>query len=119
MLINFLLVAAGGALGSMLRYGASLAIGKHIFPWATLAVNITGCFIIGILYALFSRYAVTEKQWLLLAAGVCGGFTTFSAFGAESLRFIQQQQYGHLLLYAGVSIVAGLAATAAGYGLAK
>jgi fluoride exporter len=119
MFINFLLVAAGGATGAMLRYGAGLLVKPALFPWATFAVNISGCFIIGLLYGLAQRNALAPHYWLLLATGLCGGFTTFSAFSLENLQLIQQQQYALFFAYALGSLALGLPACWAGYAITK
>ena len=84
MLKSLLIVGAGSFVGGALRYLISTYM-KNIcgqgFPWGTLAVNLLGCFVIGILFAAFSKYSATDNAWyLLLTTGVCGGFTTFSTF---------------------------------------
>ncbi|MEO6330901.1 MAG: fluoride efflux transporter CrcB [Ginsengibacter sp.] len=116
---NFLLVGAGGAIGSMLRYATSLLIVTRIFPLATFTVNIAGSFLIGILLGLSTRNNITDLGWQFLAVGVCGGFTTFSAFSLEGFKLLQQQRYFIFLLYFVISIVAGVLSTYAGYILSK
>ncbi len=116
---NFLLVGAGGAIGSMLRYAVSVIIGTRIFPLATLTVNVAGSLLIGILLGLSMKSNITEHGWKFLAVGICGGFTTFSAFSLEGFKLLQQQRYSIFLLYTGISIVAGIFATYAGYILSK
>ncbi len=118
MLKNFLLVGIGGGLGSVLRYAASLLLNSKLFPWATLAVNITGSFIIGIVFALSIRQEPLPHSWkLFLAAGICGGFTTFSAFSLENMGLLQSGKYGLAITYMTASIVLGIAATFIGYQL--
>ncbi len=80
---NFLLVGAGGAIGSMARYATALLIGARMFPFATLTVNVAGSFIIGVLLGLSMKSNISDNTWKFLAVGVCGGFTTFSAFSLE------------------------------------
>ena len=116
---NFLLVGAGGAIGSMLRYATSLAAGSRYFPLATFTVNVAGSFFIGVLLALSLRDNISDPGWKFLATGICGGFTTFSAFSLEGLQMLQQQRYFVFLLYFVVSIAGGLAATYAGYFLTR
>ena len=116
---NFLLVGAGGAIGSMLRYGVALATGNRLFPYATFAVNITGCLIIGILLGLTMKSNLSNYGWRFLATGLCGGFTTFSAMSLEGVELLQQQKYFIFLLYILLSITIGLAATYAGFLIAK
>ncbi len=119
MLKNFLLVGFGGALGSMLRYGASVLLNHKWFPWATLAVNILGCFVIGVVFALSIRQEPLAGSWkLFLASGLCGGFTTFSAFSLENMGLLQSGKYGAAMAYTAASILLGIAATFAGYQLA-
>jgi fluoride exporter len=118
MLGNFLLVALGGALGSALRYAVSLATGPTAFPWATLLVNVLGSLAIGLVLALGLKNQAFAQQWkLLLATGVCGGFTTFSAFAAENLQLLQQGRYWLCLGYTAISVVAGIAAAFMGFKL--
>ena len=116
MLKNLLLVGFGGGLGSIFRYVSSLLITTKIFPYATLAVNITGSFIIGIVFALSIKDAAITNNWkLFLATGICGGFTTFSAFSLENMGLLQSGKYGLAFTYIGLSIVLGIAATFLGY----
>jgi CrcB protein len=117
MLKSFLLVGAGGMIGSMLRYACYLLIRSNTFPLATFAVNIAGSFLIGLLIGYGSRMQQAQDMQLLLATGLCGGFTTFSAFSADGLKLLEQGKTGIFLLYAGASIVFGVLATYLGYKL--
>ena len=111
-------VALGGAAGSVVRFLFSVWIKPSGgFPWPTLAVNILGCFAIGLVYGFTSRHA-SEQMRLVLATGFCGGFTTFSAFGYENLTLIQSQQYALASAYVAASIVGGMAAVWLGNSLA-
>lgn len=119
MLRNLLLVGLGGGIGSMLRYGASVLTGNRIFPYATLAVNITGSFIIGLVFALSIKEEGLSNSWkLFLATGICGGFTTFSAFSLENMALMQSGKYGIAVTYIILSIVLGIAAAFLGYQVA-
>jgi CrcB protein len=92
--------------------------GPANFPAGTLIVNIAGCFLIGLLWGLGTRNAALPLQLqALLITGFCGGFTTFSAFTAESLDLMQHNRTGTFLLYASLSIVMGLLATYLGFRL--
>jgi CrcB protein len=116
---NFILVGLGGAAGSMLRYGGNLLIGNKDFPYATLLINIAGSFIIGLVIALSLKNETFANNWkLFLATGICGGFTTFSAFSLENLQLIQSGKYFLFILYVLLSVVLGLAAAFAGYKIA-
>lgn len=111
-----LLVGLGGAAGSMLRY----VIQKYwnlTFPIGTLSVNLAGCFIIGVLWALFVSKSPNRELQLLLMTGFCGGFTTFSAFTQESMQLIFSGRYLTMVIYLVASVAGGLLATLAGYKL--
>lgn len=112
-------VALGGAAGAVLRYqiGRMLtnALGAKTvvqFPWATLTVNIVGSLLMGLLVGWLARNGGEQsEQWrLLLGVGLLGGFTTFSAFSLEMMVLIERGQVAQSLLYAFVSVMAGLTA---------
>jgi fluoride exporter len=122
--VRILLIAAGGAIGSVLRYllatfaqhHTSAATARwfgHALPIGTLAVNVVGCLLIGVLAALFARHAGPHEEYrLALTVGVLGGFT---AFGMDTFSLMER---GHWWLAIGnvvVSCAAGIAAVAAGY----
>ncbi len=92
-MIPALAVAAGGAMGSLLRYWIGLGV-HHLlgrgFPYGTLTVNVIGSFAIGVLYVLLAERASTPELRALLITGFLGGFTTFSAFSIETLLLIEQ-----------------------------
>ena len=116
MFKNFLLVGLGGALGSMLRYAFYLAITVKQFPLATFAVNIIGSFIIGMALTLSLKDDFILNNWkLFLATGICGGFTTFSAFSLENITLLQNEKYFIALVYIVSSIVLGIAAAWLGF----
>lgn len=99
--MTYLWIALGSALGGCARYAMSTYIGNGGFPWGTLAVNVLGCFLIGVLATMLD--ATPWRQ--LLIVGFCGGFTTFSSFGLETLNLIRDGQ----LTRAGAYIVASVA----------
>lgn len=113
MLRDFILVAFGGAAGSVARYAVSLAISRYWarpFPLAILLINLAGCLAIGMLAGIAARNEWMQRSgmWLLLATGLCGGFTTFSAFALDNVKLLE----GHLLtatiVYLVASIVGGI-----------
>ncbi|HYM20056.1 MAG TPA: fluoride efflux transporter CrcB [Candidatus Kapabacteria bacterium] len=119
---NFLLVGAGGFVGSISRYLVAVSLDRtlHPFPTGTFLINIAGCLLIGIIYGISDRNALLTPEWrLFLATGFCGGFTTFSAFAYENIHLIATEEYLHLFLYTGASIVIGFLAAAAGVFIAK
>ena len=113
-MMKVLLIACGGAFGSVLRYLVSVLVHNwsasstarvfgHAIPLGTLTVNLIGCFLIGVLAGLFSRNIMPHDQYrLALTVGVLGGFTTFSAFGLDTFTLFQR---GHSWL-AIVNVVA-------------
>lgn len=110
-----LLVGLGGGLGSICRYllGSALlqASGQGRFPLGTLAVNVIGCLLAGLLAGLVQRHELLDAQArLFLFTGLLGGFTTFSAFGLETVQLLRQGQTATAALYAGASLACGLAA---------
>ena len=117
------MVGLGSFVGGTLRYLISTWMKNTFsqgFPWATLMVNLLGCFLIGLLFALFARYSSTSHPWcLLLTTGLCGGFTTFSTFANESLQMIQNGHWGGFLTYVSISVIAGICLTALGYWVVK
>lgn len=125
IMLKMLLVALGGAVGSVLRYSAGLLVGpaaQGCFPWATFAVNVAGCLLIGALssWSGLSLFALgTDSTRALLVTGLCGGFTTFSTFSRESLTLLESGHAGLFALYAAASVAAGLLAVAAGAWLGR
>jgi CrcB protein len=110
---NFLLVGAGGAAGSMARYGVSYVMSRMTGPEqghiGTFIINVLGSFIIGVLFGLTARNQWLEAGgYLLLASGFCGGFTTFSTFALENINLIGKGQTFTALAYMGLSVVCGL-----------
>lgn len=116
MLKNILLVALGSAIGGVLRYFVSLLIRWNGtgFPWGTFVVNIMGCLLIGLLAGTLAKHTSAVLSMLLIA-GLCGGFTTFSTFSRESIALMQQGQWLTVVLYVFGSVVIGLALTYVGY----
>jgi fluoride exporter len=118
MIRNFLLVGMGGAVGSMLRYGIALLLRNPGFPLATLLVNIIGSGILGMVLGAAQKTNGLSEDWkLFLATGICGGFTTFSTFAGENLQLLREGRWGQGGLYILLSLVFGIAATAAGFRL--
>lgn len=119
---TLLLIGSGGFLGSVLRYLISQYIQLRYladFPYGTFVVNVAGCFIIGTLFG-FSEKGVLSDEWrMFLATGICGGFTTFSAFSNETMVLMRDGQVFIALVYVAASISIGLAATFAGMAAAR
>lgn len=118
-----LLVACGGALGALARWLASSALQRlsgASYPLGTLAVNALGCLAAGWLVGwLESRSSASEAMRLFLVVGVLGGFTTFSAFGVETLVLARDGRGGAAVAYVAASLALGLGAAALGWRLAR
>ncbi|HEY2387900.1 MAG TPA: fluoride efflux transporter CrcB [Candidatus Binatia bacterium] len=120
---RFLLVCLGGAAGTALRYlvvlGAPALLGQE-FPWGTLIVNVVGSLLIGVVMHLgLTTDMMTATTRITLATGMLGGFTTYSSFNYETLRFCQQGAWGRALLNVGVTLVTCALAGVAGFALAR
>jgi fluoride exporter len=115
--VGYLLAAVGGALGALARWGVAEALPRPsgAWPWATLAVNLTGCLLIGVLLAVLAARRPDDLHLrTFLAGGVLGGFTTFSAFAVEVADLLRTGASGMAVGYVAVSVLGGLLAVAAG-----
>ncbi len=115
LLIQYLVIGLGGALGSMLRFGVGSFIDSGmtkgtgpIFPWGTIIVNITGCFIIGFIFTI----TTAEGRWMIspltrnfITIGILGGYTTFSSFSWQTLSLAQAGQLGAAAANVLISVV--------------
>ncbi len=119
MLKHLLIIGSGGFLGSVARYLVSqlnLTVSFHSIPVGTLIVNIAGSLVIGFLTGIAEKSLILTPEWrLFLMVGLCGGFTTFSAFANENLMLIHNGQIMTVLLYTGLSIFLGFVAVYLGY----
>lgn len=115
---QLLAVAAGGALGALLRYGVSLGVHGLLgrgFPYGTLTVNVTGSFAMGLLYVLLLERSALAPEWrLALLVGLLGAFTTFSSFAIETLVLVEEGAHLRALANVIASVVTCLVACWAG-----
>ena len=115
--LGYLLVFIGGGLGAAARHGANragLALLGPGFPWWTLAVNVIGSFLIGLLAGLFGALETGQNARLFLVTGVLGGFTTFSAFSLDTLTLWERGALLQAGLYVLASVILSLIAAAIG-----
>lgn len=115
--MHWLLVFVGGGLGAVARHGinrAGLALLGPGFPWWTLAVNVAGSFVIGLLAGLFGAWETGHNMRLFLVTGVLGGFTTFSAFSLDALTLWERGAFQEAGLYVFGSVILSLLAAAVG-----
>ncbi len=116
------LIAGGGALGALLRYavsGLALRLIGTGFPWGTLCANLLGCFLIGLLWVLADRAALSPEASLFLLTGLVGAFTTFSTYSLESINLLRDGEVLRGLLNIAVSNGLGLLAVLAGFACAQ
>ena len=118
MNIQYILaVAAGGALGAVLRYLVAIGSGRAFgtdFPWGTLIINVTGSFLIGIFAALFAtRWNLPQAARIFLTVGICGGYTTFSTFSLDAWVLIERGQTVASAVYMISSVVLSVGALVA------
>lgn len=116
-------VAAGGALGALARYGLDRVIERRsfsVFPWSTFAINVSGCFIVGLVIgALVDRHHAPQWVRAALVVGFCGAYTTFSTFAQETLDLAEANDYAFALLNISMSVVVGLMAVLVGQHLGR
>lgn len=124
-MMQFFLVAAGGGLGAMARYGLSLTVGRLVpasaWPWSTFVANVSGGLLMGLLagWLALKAGAGQESVRLFAAVGVLGGFTTFSAFSLEVALMIERRELATAFVYAVGSVVISIAALFVGLMIAR
>ncbi|MBC8064973.1 MAG: fluoride efflux transporter CrcB [Chlorobia bacterium] len=121
-LVKSLWVGVGAFVGANLRFWFGEWMGQRggmVFPWATFAINVIGSLLIGIFFAWELKQNPNFAYRLFIAVGLCGGFTTFSAFSWESLRLIDRGEWGSLVLYVSGSVILTIAACAVGFGATR
>lgn len=120
---NLLLVALGGAIGSVARFAIGEALAQsyadatRVFPWSTLGINVAGSFVLGAVVALAPNPLSAPR--LLLGVGLCGGFTTYSTFSVETLALLERGAPARAALYVAASLALGLGAAAVGLQLGR
>lgn len=113
-MMNFLWIGVGGALGAVARYALSLWIYERLgtrFPYGTFTINITGCFVIGLVLTVLDAHMGIPESWRLgISVGFIGAYTTFSTFEYETMRAVQHGNAASGLLYLLLSVVIGYGA---------
>jgi CrcB protein len=110
-------IGIGGAAGSILRYLFGSLVQRSTgvgFPVGTLAVNVIGCFIMGVLAQYYMNSQTSQQIRAALMTGFCGGFTTFSAFSLETVGLIRGGEYGRSAAYVVLSVTLSILATISG-----
>ena len=117
--MRVVLVGLAGAAGALARYGIGLAVGARSFPWATLGINVSGSFVLGVVLALSLERGWSENTTVPIAVGFLGAYTTFSTFSYETFTLARTDRAPAAMLYVAVSVVAGVLAAGAGYVLGR
>jgi CrcB protein len=114
MLRTILIVGTGGFIGSVMRYLVQVWVEKGLtstFPLGTLIANIAGSFIIGMVFALAEKGNLMSAEWrIFLTVGICGGFTTFSAFAYNNFTMLKEHSFGQLFINIGGNLFFGILA---------
>lgn len=123
-MFKLLLIALAGAAGTLARYGTGTALanlsGRWLFPFGTLAVNLLGCFLIGLFQGLFlERAAIRSEYQVAILGGFLGGYTTFSSFAWETSGFIDDGQWGRAMMNIILNNVLGIILVLVGFRLSK
>ena len=117
------LIAIFGAIGTLARYGLQGLVQLRIattFPYGTLLVNLTGCFFLGLIGQFTLNRLVISPDWrVAIAVGFFGGYTTFSSFGWETAKMLEDGEWMRATAYVGASVAAGLLFSVAGIRLAN
>ena len=121
--MKLFLIALFGAIGTLARYGlqgvVQIRMGS-MFPYGTLLINLTGCFLLGLIGQLtLNRMLISSDLRIAIAVGFFGGYTTFSSFGWETAKMLEDGEWLRATTYVGASVFAGLLLTVAGIHLAN
>jgi len=115
-------VAVAGSIGALVRWGLGTAIGERFpnFPWATMVINVTGSFMLGLLFVVLTeRTSASPAVRVALTTGLMGAYTTFSTFSLETFRLMEEAAWGQAGLNVAGNVVLGLLAVALGIGLGR
>jgi CrcB protein len=121
-MIKYILLAAGGAIGTVLRYsmsGLTYRMVNSVFPWGTIVVNLTGSFVIGLLWGFFEIQNISSNMRNFIFIGILGGFTTFSTYALESLNLFRDGEIKWAMTNLLISNICGLILVFAGFMLSK
>jgi len=121
--LRLTLIAVFGAIGTLARYGLQGVVqirAASTFPYGTLLVNLSGCFLLGLIGQFTLKHLVISPDWrVAIAVGFFGGYTTFSSFGWETAKMLEDGEWARASAYVGASVVVGLLLSVAGIRLAN
>jgi CrcB protein len=117
-MLRFFIIGLGGAIGTILRYvmgGLDYRFSSGVFPISTLVVNVTGSLVIGFLWGIVDRFAISPNIRLFVFIGILGGYTTFSTFSFETFNLMRDGEYRIAIFNITLSVVLSVGAVFAGY----
>jgi CrcB protein len=121
--LRFVLIAIFGAVGTLLRYGIQVFTQvqtRSTFPWGTLLINLTGCFLLGLVGQIMLNRMMVSPDWrMAITVGLFGGYTTFSSFGWETAKMLEGGEWLPATGYVAASVVIGLLLSVVGIRLAN
>jgi CrcB protein len=121
--LKLFLIALFGAIGTLARYGLQGLVHTRMgttFPYGTLLINLTGCLLLGFIGQLtLNRMLISSELRIAIAVGLFGGYTTFSSFGWETAKMLEDGEWLRATTYVGASVIAGLLLSVAGIRLAN
>ena len=121
--MKLFLIALFGAIGTLARYGLQGLVHTRMgttFPYGTLLINLTGCLLLGFIGQLtLNRMLISSELRIAIAVGLFGGYTTFSSFGWETAKMLEDGEWLRATTYVGASVIAGLLLSVAGIRLAN
>ncbi len=121
-MLRFFVIALGGAIGTLVRYivgGLDYRFSSGVFPISTLVVNVSGSFVIGFLWGIVDRFAVSPNVRLFIFIGILGGYTTFSTFSLETFNLMRDGEYRIALMNILFSVILSIGAVFLGYFVSK
>lgn len=121
--MGYLIVFLGGGVGAAIRHGMNIGVGRGLgsaFPYATLIINVTGSFVMGLIAGYFALRGDASQHWrLFLTTGILGGYTTFSAFSLDSALLYERGEVGAAAIYVAASVAISIAALFAGLAIVR
>ena len=112
--MNLVWIGVGGACGAVARYAVYVALAGRVFPMATVVVNVSGAFALGVIMECAARRPGLDALIAALGIGFLGAFTTFSTFSLETVRLLDRGAFGAVILSTALNVVGSVAAAAAG-----
>jgi len=121
-MFKFVVIGLGGAIGTVFRYiisGLDYKFSNGVFPFSTMVVNVSGSLIIGLLWGIVDRFALSPNMRMFIFIGILGGYTTFSTFSLETFNLMRDGEYHIALINIIVSVILSVGAVFLGYFISR